>query len=275
VSVLFDRTAVLTLGIKGLVGARVEGLRISFEIDKTSTSDQNFAKIKIWNLSEESKAYVTMKNSVVILEVGYGPDTGELFKGDITKASVQRQGPDVITELECGDGHLALKNAKLDKSYIKGTPMRVVFMDAMAALKLEGISISESGLKIKDEVLQNGFTASGPVKGILDNLVAKMGKKWSIQDNEFVMLDLDEDVGGEAVVLSPDSGLVGNVVQVDGGVQFKALIQPELKPGKLVELWTRDIVATPFKIVKVKYQGDTHDNPWYANCEAIDVGGIL
>jgi hypothetical protein len=143
-------------------------------------------------------------------------------------------------------------------------------------MKDTGQIIIGSLAALKDDVVQNGFSASGTAKSVLDKLIPKQGLEYSIQDNESQVLEEDQDTGEDAIKLTPETGLIGSPSigligakseQVEG-ISFKALIQTtKFRPGRLVNIVSRDTDGF-FKITKVSFVGDTHDNPWFANCEA-------
>ena len=100
-SLLWDKKAVLSFGPKGVKGVKVSGLRIIFDIEKTSGSNPNTGKIQVYNLNETSVGTLkTNENLSAILEVGYGDNLEQLFIGDIQRSFTQRNGPDFITTME-------------------------------------------------------------------------------------------------------------------------------------------------------------------------------
>ena len=127
---------------------------------------------------------------------------------------------------------------------------------------------------MKSEKAQAGLTLSGDGKAILDGLAEKQGLEWSIQDNTLQVLAKDGHNGRQAVLLSPATGLVGSPIarEVEGGqgVEFKALIQPKLIPGGLVQIQSRHVSGT-FKLRSTAFAGDTHGNDWYAKGKAVAI----
>lgn len=277
-ALLWDRKAVVTFGPKGEEGVRVTDLRISFDIDKTSGSNPNTAKIQIYNLNKSNRGILKTKDDLtLILEVGYGESLEQLFTGDVMRSFTQRSGADFITTIEVDDGGQALTEAKLDKSYEAGTNEKTIIEDALQAMKDTGQVIIGSLTALKDEVAQNGFSASGTAKGILDKIMPKQGLEFSIQDNEVQILEEDQDTGEEAILLTPQTGLIGSPsvgligkkAKKTEGISFRALIQTtKFRPGRLVNIVSRDMDGF-FKIVKASFNGDTHSEPWFADCEAI------
>ena len=274
---LWDRRAILTFGPKGSEGKRVEGLRINFEIEKTSKSNPNTTKIRVYNLNEDSKGILKTKEDLtVILEIGYGSDIDQVFIGDIERSFTQRKGADFITTIEADDGGQALAEAKLDKSYVAGTNLKTVIDDALKSMKNAGSIIVGAVTNIKDEIVQNGITVTGLSKTIVDNIASKQGMEFSIQDNEAQILDPEKDTGESAIFLTPSTGLIGSpslgligkkASKVEG-IIFKALIQTtKFRPGRAVQIESKDFTGLT-RISKVRFNGDTDAPAWFVNCEA-------
>lgn len=275
---LFNRKAIVTMGPKGGQGVRIEGLRVAFDITKTNKKSANNAKIMIYNLNESNKSILKTKEDLSLtLEIGYGINNIDLlFTGDIVRSSTQRSGPDFISTIEVDDGDQALTTATLDKSYVAGTNMKTVVNDALQSMKDAGQVIIGTVNNIKDDIAQNGFSASGLAANVIEQITKKQGLEFSVQDNETQILGEDEDTGEEAIVLTPSTGLIGSprigligkeAAKIDG-IEFKALIQTtRFKPGRVAQIKSREVDGF-FKILKSKFTGDTHAPAWFVTCEA-------
>ena len=275
---LFDRKAIVTMGPKGGQGVRIEGLRVTFDITKTNKKAANNAKIMIYNLNESNKSLLKTKEDLSLtLEIGYGINNIDLlFTGDIVRSSTGRSGPDFISTIEVDDGDQALTTATIDKSYVAGTNLKTVINDSLQSMKDAGQIVIGSINSIKDDIAQNGFTASGLASSVIDQITKKQGLEFSVQDNETQILGVDEDTGEEAIVLTPTTGLIGSprigligkeATKTDG-IEFKALIQTtRFKPGRVAQIKSREVDGF-FKILKSKFTGDTHAPAWFVTCEA-------
>lgn len=262
-SILFGRTAELTVGVPGEQGKKFTKLRMTFSIEKSIESNPNPGKVSIYNLSEQSRALFEQKKATIIFAAGYTiPEV--LFTGDVKKPLHNRSGPDWITEIEAGDGETAYQEARIDKSYSPGSSVRQIVTDLGKSL---GTSIGEIQ-GVTAETFVQGFVASGPVRKYLDEMTQKQGLKWSIQDNALQILPKGGSTTEEAIVLSAASGLVGNPKKKDKGVEFQALLQPKIKPGRKVIIVSKTVTGT-YTVQKVTHSGDTEGGDWYSTCEAI------
>lgn len=258
--------------------------RIQFEIEKTSESNANKAKVKLFNLSQDSRSFLEQKNLVIFVRAGYQGFTETLFVGDIVKPINSRQGPDLITELECGDGELTLTKSNIN---IGLGPNSTNIQALTLAITKLGLTVgTQKGLKTINYL--NGFTYSGLAKTLIDQLVSQMGLEWHVQDTEIFILPKNEDAGNEAVVLSPNTGLIGYPTKTDDGMECVSLLNPKIKPGRAIKLESKQFsegnrtskIASQtlknsgdiFKVKRCVYSGDTHEGPWQIKIEGVTVG---
>jgi hypothetical protein len=270
---LFKRRVAVTIGnASSSEAVRHDRLRVIFQVEKTSESNANTAKISVFNMSDRGRALAEKEKSFVLLEAGYGDRIEQLFYGDITRAYISHQGPDWVTTVECGEASNALRSVHIDKSYAPGTDLKQVVKDVAQGFVDQGKVVIGSLLGVKSQKSQSGLALSGPGQTILDDLAAKLGLEWSIQGNALQVLPRDKDLGLQAVLLSSATGLIGSPVrrELEGGqgVEFSALIQPQLLPGRLVRIESRHVTGL-YKIRSVSFAGDTHGQPFYASGKAV------
>lgn len=261
---LWKRNIAVIFGPKGEEGTKIIALKVFFEIEKTSESNSNTAKIIIYNLNEDHRGLLqNEENLSIILEVGYGDELNQLFIGDITKVLIEKSGNVWVTTIQAGDGDQGLKEATLDRSYKAGTSLKVVIDDAIESIKNTGEVVTGTIKGLKDEISQHGFSVSGLAKSVIDDITKKQDLEWSIQDNEIGILPIDEDTGEEAIVLTPDTGLIGSPIHREKGIEFTSLIiSVKIRPGRVVNIKSRDVSGF-FKLRKVVYIGDTDGTEWF------------
>src|SRR5574338_628666 len=94
------------------------------------------------------------------------------------------------------------------------------------------------------------------------------GLEWSVQDGALQVLRHGDSVAPRATLLSSDSGLVGSPsVDHKGVLTLRALIQPELLPGRLIAVESIAAKGT-YRIEDVTFSGETHGTSWYADIHA-------
>ena len=92
--------------------------------------------------------------------------------------------------------------------------------------------------------------------------------QWSIQNNELQILEELQTTGEEAILLTPETGLIGipskSTAKDKQGTIIQSLIMAnELKPGRAVKVQSKNDNSI-FKLLEVQFIGDTHGNTWTA-----------
>lgn len=274
----FLRAARLRVGAVGTLEKEYVGFRVAFKIEKNLESNPNTSTISIYNLNESSRARLEAKDAICSLDVGYGEELEQIFVGNVAKAFTKKVGTDFVTEVECGDGEKAFQEAKVDISFPPGATMQQVLDKVASSFK----SVTSGGVKsIKNFLLTQfksfgtGLVLSGSSKDILDNLTKTAGLEWSIQDGELQFLEAGKGTLETAFEVSSSTGLIGSpgkikAASVDGpqgGIEFQVLLQPKLRPGRLVKISSAGVSGV-YRATKVVHEGDNQGGTWLTKCEA-------
>jgi len=269
---LFNRYTRLEVGIPGQEGLVIEGLRISFEVEKTSTSTANASNISVYNLNKASRSFMEKKGLFARLIVGYKPPLDIGFEeilavGNVAKALNDRTPPDWKTQFEIGDGETALNETAVNKSFDAGISLSSVISDVAGTFG-KPVSYIKG---VKDKVLKNGLSVSGAAKAIMDDITEEGDVEWSIQDDEVIVLPKSGATDDEVYVLTPETGLIGSPKKREEGIEFSSLIIPKLRPGRRVRLESQDFTGL-YRIRTAKFRGDNFEGPWDCRVEAVEVG---
>lgn len=244
-------------------------LRIQFEIEKLALGTSSKAKISIYNLSQQSRGQIG-KGWNVLLKAGYTSNVNlpTIFLGVVgyNGAYSKRDGADIITTFECNDGGPSLIFGKLDKSYSAGTSAAQVLQDLVSATAL-GVGVV-TGIPAFN--FSKGFTVHGSISESLTKLCSKLGLAWSINGGNVNIIPIKGYNGLIAEQLSVDTGMIG-VPSVDNGLlKATSLLNPRVFPGGLVNLTAENQELNGvYKVNKVKIEGDSHDDKWQQEIEAI------
>lgn len=292
---LFLREAELIVGTKTnrantVPGdARVIKNRLKFSIDKSSEDNANKGTISIYNLSQDTRNFLEKSDNLVILKAGYKNAISTIFSGDILKGKNDRKGPDIITDLECGDGEFALKEASINIGLgpgAKNTDIIGLAVDAITEL-----AVARGFIETIPEITFNqGFTYSGQAKALLKDLLKQVGMEFHIQDGEINILTPNKTDQQLAVEITPETGLIGFPTKTPQGVDFISLLNPGLRPGRAVKIESKQFqgafgsqsgVASNslvhsgavVRVRRVVHEGDTDEGNWYSKTECVTVGG--
>ena len=280
---LFNRTASVEIGAASLglgvfgpadKAIKVSNLRIMFDIKKTNKPETNTADISIYNLNQDNRENVVKTEKVLILNAGYADATGleKLFVGYVVNTNHAREGADIISKIQCEDGSKPLRETKINKPFTAGTGAKKIIQDIIKELPISSQNVDLTG--IDDKKFVNGFAASGIFSKIMDNLVGDLNLEWSIQDNELQIIERGKTNQRTALLLSPETGLIGSPEQLQNlneddeeeikpGWRVKSLLFPKITIGNKIAIESRAIKKnTYFKVISVQHIGDTFGNDW-------------
>lgn len=283
---LFGRAWTLDIGAPnqtkatryGNVGSNPAPIRISFDIDKNMTGTSNKSKITLTNLSPELRSNIT-KGYLLKLQAGYLANIDVLFVGNAFLVKNTRSGPDIMTEIDCGDGEGAITYCKLNKTYAgPQVPIWQILSDCAKAMEAT-TDLSPSGIQAGialgiPNVYYPSFTAEGPVRKTLNRLLKPAGLEWNIQNGKLNIVPIVAHLGQQAQLVSPDTGLI-QIPSVDkSGTTFTALLNPRLVPGALVKLDSQETnLSGYYKIRTSKFTGDSYGTSWEVACECTALPG--
>lgn len=285
-------------GQKQSLSPKIEKVRISFNIIKTSETPGNKATIQIYNIKDSTRSHlkqsefltklvagterIILPKIIVILEVGYmGTGIERLFIGEVERHNIKKVGPNWITEIVLKSGKTEIEETVMDKTYRgknlgltdSGIDIKKVVGDLKDKIKSGGrIAADKIKDRIKSKKLNNGLVVSGKAMDSLKNIFEKDdqdNREPSIQDDELIVPTPTGDDGEEVPLLSVESGLLGSPITKEKGIEFKALINPWVRPGRSVYIKSRGIEGF-YRVRTAKFKGDTHDNDWLMTCEAVE-----
>jgi hypothetical protein len=293
---LFLREAELIVGTKGLStrantipgDARIIRTRIKFSIEKNSESNANKGTITVYNLSQETRNFLEKKDAIAMLKAGFRDFASTIFLGDILKGMNKRQGPDVVTDLECGDGEFALKTALLNVSFGPGVKNTQIIDAAVAAITQYNV-VKGFRETIPVKTYQQGFSFSGQARDALKQQLLPVGLEFHIQDGELSIIKPDGTNKELAVLVSQDTGLVGFPTKTALGVEFTCLLNPQLRPGRAVKLESKQFQGAfgrqanigaasliesgdVVRVRRVVHEGDTGEGTWLSRVECVKIG---
>lgn len=263
----FGRTVRVSIGTRGGVLTQIDKLRITFDVTKEKGSTANKAEVTIYNLSEATIGTVeNADDPILLLEVGYGGELEQLYIGDIGDdpgISTTQEGADRVTKIECESGAKNASTRTISRSYKAGTKQSDVLNDM-----IKGISDTVGEIKADiEKKFENGFSFSGLIKDGLDVITKDNDLDWSIDDDEITVLPVDGASDSDAILLTSNTGLIGTPQKTKEGVNFMALLNPRIKPGRATDV--RSISVESIVVVeKASYKGDTHEGDFTVACES-------
>lgn len=258
---------------------RAEGLRVQFQVRKGTGKEPNTAEVRIYNLAASTRAGMQKKYAPVILTAGYAGNAAVIFNGDARTIDHVKQGSEWVTIAKCGDGERAYKFARINRSFKPGTKIVDV---ARACAEALGLNLGN----LLDELNKGGFRGGltefaqgrvvyGKASAELDKVLRSVGLTYSVQNGEIQVLRGDAPAPGRAILLTPDTGLIGSPEHgtpekkgKPSTLKARSLLQPQIVCGGRVEIRSAG-VSGQFAVKAVSHAGDTHGSDWYTDIEAM------
>lgn len=259
----FDKNETLT----------IEKLQVEFSITRTLEREPSLLVATVYNLSETSRAKLEdPARQVITLNAGYGDDLHTLFRGDLRVVRHTRDGADIATTIEAGDGGKGSKNWARHW-FTKNTSIRTIFEYLISKIEVgegnldEGVSIAETN-QLPDEI-RSGTGVRGYALDELSEVCKSRGIDFSIQSGEAQFLPIDDYKAGIPVTkVTPDTGLLGSpTIDNEGVMSCKMLLQPNVFPGSRLDVES-EFVKGRFKVTRADYTGSVYGPDF-----AIDVEG--
>jgi len=258
---------------------KTDQLRVEFTVKKTLTANPNTCDLKLYNLSETTRAQIQRKRVPVILVAGYQTTSEIIFSGTARTVDHVREGANWVTHIQCGDGEMAFTDSLSTISQAPGVTVQDQLARIIGDMNIntrDAVAAIRSGkLLFAFPRLQQGYTAQGKTVRLLDAALRPHGIHWSIQNMTLQLLQGSAPTSDTAVLLSPASGLIGSpdhgAPQKDGAptyIKLKSLLQPSIRPGRVLQLRTQAFNGD-YVTQKVEHKGDSHGQEWITEIECL------
>lgn len=256
-------------------------LKIEFSISKSISSKQNTGRIKIWNLNEAHRNAIGKELDDIMLEAGYMPpegggNVGIIFSGQMRDVEHKRENEDIITYLSCGDGDKALRRATISKTFKAGTSVEEVVDEIAQQLEKEGVKRGETNFPKDLPKFKRPYSMCGSCNRELDRLGRSHGFYWNIQNGAFEVVPGDGFTGG-VVVLSSNSGLIDTPTITDNGVKASALLNPEVRPNRRVQIISQVLEMNAegdmYRVSQADYSGDNREGDFKVTIQGEAISG--
>lgn len=247
-------------------------LDVAFDIFRTIKPEPNTADIQIWNLNPENRLLLEESGDIPVqLEAGYEESTTLLFLGVARTVFTVRDGSDLITTLQSGDGEKEYQQARVNVTIAPGATNQQVLDAVIKALGLGEGNTASIAAKIaaSKPLFPQGALLTGSAAQVLHEVTQSLGFEFSIQDGALQILQIGEPLTGTATKLTPDTGLVGSPsVDSEGVITAQALLIPDIFPGRQIVIESEFLSANA-RVETCRYTGDTAGDDWYVDVEAM------
>ena len=244
--------------------------RIQFDVEKNLETSANKSKVTVYNLNQTSRTFVSEPGKLMWIEAGYVGNTSIIFTGRIAEngVTIAKNGADIVTAIESGDGETELQ-----------TPIQISMGNNASVLQVIEASTKITGLAtgviegIKNRKFEKGFCFSGTFKELLELVKKDSDAEASVQDGALQIIAQAADTGEDAVLLTPQTGMIGVPTKEKKNFKVTSLLNPRIQPGRLVKVESQFAnIDGFFKVTKVVHNGDTHEGPWTSSIEGVELG---
>lgn len=261
-----------------------EGLETSVSIEKPGLPDKNTAKVTIIGMSLDDMRQLTMlafkplqsqKNVISIFAGDAEQGMEQCFLGEITAAHADFQSaPTIKMNIEAAAGAYASLKAESPVA-VKGSQTAASLIEQFA--KDSGYAFENKG--VNSSVKNAVFNGSPTEKAYA--VARQVGAELIIDDGKFILLPFDKgrQEEGNAVLLTPETGMLGYPSFSNDGVSVTCLYNPALELGGMVKIESIVPGATGvWKIVKLSHELNAYGRQggaWFSQVDAspIDGGG--
>jgi len=275
----------------------VSGLHCTFNIERVANQKSNFAEITIFNLNESTEHTAIEEGKIVIVNAGYENGVyGKIFEGEVFQPMWDREnGIDYKLTLNCIDG-----DSFLNGNFVKGTMTSGYnykqLIEAMASSARKKIPMGAVSSTLKTQKSARGMTIFGDPRDTFRNIARDNNAAFFSNNNTMHFTKITDVPKGEALVVSPESGLIGTPTQTDNGFSFKCLLNPNIQAingentqmmvkienstirqqkvtfGQKTSMLDQDMIG---KVIGVTYVGDTRGQDWYCDVTCVAKGGKI
>lgn len=269
----------------------VEGMRVQFSVERVFRSIPSSLELKVYNLSDQTRSQIIQTSRQraravppqpgviqprrrVFVSLFAGYETAPLsrqFYGDVFLIRNEVVTPDIITVVSAKDGGYSAMTSRVNRSFAPGTSVETVARHLVDCLGVEPGNALEQfrGMRLSDaSVFHAGTLLVGSATREMDRLCLAAGFEWCIQDNRLVVTRIRQGVTDTAILLSPETGLIGSPIResISRIVKGRCLIQPGIVPGAIVEVQSR-LFKSVIRLYRTRTIGDTHGADWYIDFE--------
>lgn len=289
---LFLRSCVVTVGTIQVSNVGLQsGLDIWFKIKRTlKPGESSTCDLKLTNLADATRQTIESytKASVptgappgatptsivpVTIAAGYVGNSSTIFAGQMRSAQTVQNDADFITELNTGDGDEAKLLARSTASFGTGANAYVVAVKLMNDMGCGfGNLASVASILRAAPLFSAGCVIKGNSNSILSDVATACGLEVSIQGGVAQWLTQGQPLGGQAYLLSSNTGMIGSpTVDTKGILHVETVLLPGLAPGQPIQVNAK-FVQGLFRIRDIETTADTSTENWGHSLECARIG---
>lgn len=278
-------------------GLDLSQLRIVFDVKLSDSQTPNTAKVRVYNLSQNTVAQIQKEFTYITLQAGYESNFGNIFYGNIKQVIYgSENNVDTFIDISAGDGDQPYNYSVVNTTLSAGAKQSDIVDASLLPMFNAGI---EKGFvdDTDSQALPRSKVMYGMSRDYLRKSALNTNTDWSIQAGKYQSVKQTSVIPGQAVVLNSKSGLIGVPNQTNDGIIIKCLLNPNIRIASSIQINQNDIqretisdnstdsssksssTSTPspiaadgfYRVLIAEHQGDTRGNDWYTNITALSM----
>lgn len=289
--ILFGRKCRVFVADDSGEGVEMSNLHIVFNIVKTYLQDLQYSIIQVYNVNRDTESFVLRKGTTVMIEAGYeGSNYGEIFQGDIIQAMGYREnGTDFILKIVAADSDRFLNEGFVTNNIKRGLTQRQA-AESLVTKATVPTKINTISEQLSKSTLPRGKVFFGMAKDYLQQIAKTSNATLYMNNGQVNILKASDPPDDRIFKLTPQSGLIGTPQQTELGIKAKALLIPQIRVNRSVQVESHYIQERQlamgtlqtlldeqgiYRIAKTTYLGDNRGNDWYVEFEAMTQAGYV
>lgn len=247
-TILPPRPTRITIGPAGAAAVAFDdSFDYTFRVSVAKGQKPTEAEVAISNLSQATIETHLEAGGVqaddLTLTIEAGEEVlGTLFRGTISKRGIETKNdtPERTTTIRAADGRRVWRDTLVSKSWPPGTAVAAAFQELISASALPVAFASP--LPPAAETFASTWTVVGRWRKALTELATAYGYTWWIDRGSlYLVAGADDPSRGNAVVISPATGLISSPTRTTKGASFECTLGVGvlLRPGHPVVLESR------------------------------------
>ena len=272
-------------------GLDLSALHIKFNVWSATTQSPKHAMIRIYNVADATAVALQQEFTQVFLQAGYDGSYGQIFSGAIKQARKGRENAtDTFVDIVAADSDQAYNWAVVNKTLAAGWSLTNYHLALMQSMATYGVTAGYT-TQFSSVKLPRGKVIYGPARDHMRLLSQSAGAQWTIIDGKLQLVRVNDYIPGQTIVLTSATGMIGMPVQTVDGIVVKSLLNPNIVPGRQIQLDNASIQGAQisvdytavnyfpstdadgfYKVYAVHQNGDTRGQDFYTDliCTAVN-----
>jgi hypothetical protein len=131
-----------------------------------------------------------------------------------------------------------------------------------------------------EQVLPRGKVFFGKPTDYVENVCRGNNAIYYVEDGQMNVYKLTDIAKDEALVISPETGLIGTPAQTTDGVKFTILLNPSIHITTMIQIKNSEVIEQTqlpgqaqrpldedwmYQCIELTHRGDTRGNAWYTD----------